>query len=214
MTLDPFPLKRRSDLHLARKLWHVGGILTMVLIYQFIGHQLALKVMGVAALFGIAFDFSRLKFPRMNAFALKFFGIFMREHERESLAGSTYLFIGVLTLLWFFPRPIIILTLMFLAVADPLASYVGIRYGKDKLIGSKSLQGTLAAFFACTVIAAIYLGYNGLMTERILIVSLLSGLSGAVSELLPIGKLDDNLSFPVLSACLLWGLFTLFGGLI
>ena len=39
-----------------------------------------------------------------------------------------------------------------------------------------------------------------LMRERLFIVCLLSGLSGAVSELMPVGKLDDNLVFPVVSA--------------
>ena len=44
-------------------------------------------------------------------------------------------------------------------------------------------------------------------------VALLAGLIGAFSELVPIGKLDDNFVFPVLSATLLTGLLKLFGGL-
>ncbi len=37
--------------------------------------------------------------------------------------------------------------------------------------------------------------------------SLLAGVAGSLSELVPIGKLDDNLTFPVLSSVLIWILF-------
>jgi len=51
------------------------------------------------------------------------------------------------------------------------------------------------------------------MVERLLMASLIAGLIGAVSELLPIGKLDDNFTFPVVSGTLLWMMFLLFGGI-
>lgn len=50
------------------------------------------------------------------------------------------------------------------------------------------------------------------MIDRILIVSILSGLIGAFAELIPIFKLDDNFTFPVVSSIGLWLLFYLFGG--
>ena len=52
------------------------------------------------------------------------------------------------------------------------------------------------------------------MTERLFLVSMVSGLIGAFSELIPIGKLDDNFSFPILTAILLYGTFILFGGFV
>lgn len=105
------------------------------------------------------------------------------------------------------------LTLILLATADPLASYFGLRYGKDQLFGKKTLQGSLAAFFSSVIISAIFYFSRGLMVDRLLIVSLLSGLIAAVSELLPIGRLDDNLTFPILSSTCLLGVFYIFGGL-
>ncbi|MBX7231446.1 MAG: hypothetical protein K1X29_05115 [Bdellovibrionales bacterium] len=213
LIFDPRPLKRRHDLHMARKIWHALGVLTLAIIYTWISHQQALRAIAAAAFFMVAFDFLRQKFARLNRFALKFFGFIMREHERESWAGTTYLILGVFILVWVFPRPVVLLTLLFLALADPIASYFGIRYGRDKLIGSKSLQGTFAAFATCSLIAGFYLYFNGILTERLLIVSLIAGLGGALSELIPLGKLDDNLTFPVVNATFLWGLFFAFGGL-
>ncbi len=136
----------------------------------------------------------------------------MREHERHGFAGTTYLLLGVLIIIAFFPKPVCILSLLFLAVADPLASLVGILYGKDKICGPKSLQGSSAAFSACTVIAGIYFFTHHLMIDRLVIVSLLAGVIGAISELIPIFNIDDNLTFPIVSSGFLHALFWLFGG--
>ena len=88
---------------------------------------------------------------------------------------------------------------------------MGVRYGKDKLIGHKSFQGTLAGFIACTLISAVYLQLIDIMLDRWVLLSLLSGLTGAFAEVVPIAKLDDNFVFPLISASLLWSLFLLFG---
>lgn len=136
----------------------------------------------------------------------------MREHEAKSFSGLSYLLVGAAILLAFFDRHILTLSLLFLAIGDPLASLVGIRFGRDRILGNKTLQGTFAAFAACATIAGVYYYLNGLMTERLLIVAPISGLIGAATELIPIGKLDDNLTCPVLSAIGLSVLFYLYGG--
>ena len=107
---------------------------------------------------------------------------------------------------------IVNLALLFLALADPIASYFGIRFGKDKLFGRKSLQGSIAAFFACTLTSMVYYVAHRLMLDRLLIVGILSGLAGAAAEALPVGPLDDNLVLPVLSSAQLWIIFYVFGG--
>ncbi|MGE0761978.1 MAG: diacylglycerol/polyprenol kinase family protein [Bdellovibrionales bacterium] len=214
LSLTPVRLKRRSDLHLARKTWHVLGVLAMVVAHHLMTTDQALRAIAMASFIFVAVDVLRHQWEPLNQFTLRLMGPFMREHERYNLAGTTYLVLGTFLIIWWFPRDIVTLTLLFLAVADPLASLIGILYGKDKLVGAKSLQGTLAAFVACTLIAFFYLVTRDLMTERILMVSLLAGLSGALSELLPVGRLDDNFTFPLVSACSLWLIFTMFGGLL
>jgi diacylglycerol kinase (CTP) len=158
-------------------------------------------------------DVTRLYVPALNKAMMILFKPFMRESEKHRLAGITFMLVGVSINIIFLPRVVVPLTLLFLAVADPLASFVGIRYGKDKLVGNKSLQGSFGAFVACFVLACIYLSIIDLMHERLFIVCLLAGLIGAVSELVPVGKLDDNFVFPVLSGILLTGLFSIFGGI-
>lgn len=207
------PLKARSDIHLARRLWHFLGVMFILALYLKVPPERSVvTALSLAALI-VAIDWARLYFSRFNRTLSWLFQAVMRESERDRMAGVSYMLIGVAVIVVLFPRFPVILSLLFLGVADPLASYFGIRYGRDKLIGQKSVQGTLAAFITCFILSFGFFYYMNLMRERLFIVCLISGLIGAASELIPIGKWDDNLVFPVLSATLLTGLFYIFGGL-
>ena len=204
-------LKNRQDLHLARKLWHVCGVSLMALIYVYWGKQISFRILSTLVLIIVPLDILRQRSHRLNTIVLKVLGWLMRKNEYQAISGTSYLFVGGLFLL-LFPPPIVVLSLLFLAFADPIASYFGIRYGKDRIVGNKTLQGTAAAFVVCVIISAIYYYQNNIMIERIFIVSPLSGLIGAAAELIPIGHLDDNFTFPILCAAFLCVLFYLFGG--
>lgn len=205
-------LKPRSDVHIARKLWHFLGILFVAFCYYQMSRALALQVLTLAGSLIIVLDYVRLARPSLNRFLMRIFSPVMRQNEQNGLTGATYAVIGIFIIVFFFSRDVVLLSLFFLAVADPIASYVGIRYGKDRLFGRKSFQGSLAAFFACLFISAVYYYTHNLMTDRLLIVSVLSGMAGAAAEAVPVGRLDDNLVLPVLSAIMLYGIFYLFGG--
>lgn len=203
--------KVRSDLHIARKLWHVLTISIIIIIYHNLSREQAIVAYSVGAVICIGSDLLRQRFKLINRFFVALLGPFMRKHEVNSIAGTTYLVAGTLLVVLIFPKPIVKLTLMFLAVGDPIASYFGLRYGKDRIVGKKTLQGSMAAFFACTLIAIFFFLSKGVLPERLLIVSILAGLIAAASELIPIGKLDDNFTFPVICSFSLYGLFQLFG---
>lgn len=205
--------KQRHDIHWPRRLWHFVGVMAMVVLYQRLTRDEAVRLAILFTTIWVGLDVLRLFFSPLNRILTKIFGPFMRESERNRLAGSTTMLLGVTLIVFLYPKVVVLLTLLFFAIADPLASLVGIRYGKDKLIGNKSFQGSLAAFAVCAILALVYCWLLGLMTERLVIVAVLSGLIGAISELIPVGKLDDNFIFPVMSASLLTLMFELFGGL-
>ncbi|MBT4763144.1 MAG: hypothetical protein HOO06_15735 [Bdellovibrionaceae bacterium] len=204
-------LKSKADLHLARKFWHFVGVMTIVIIYHNVDRVTGLKYSLTAALVSCVVDISRIRFEKFNNIILYFFGSFMRESEKHSVSGNTFLLLGAFVTIYVFDPEIAKLSLFFLATADPLASYIGVKYGKDKILGNKSLQGSMAAFVCCMVIAAVYFYSKNLMVERLVIVSLLAGLIGAASELISVGKLDDNLTLPILSSTFLFILFSMFG---
>ena len=133
----------------------------------------------------------------------------MRQNELDRLAGTTYLITGTILVASIFPHDVVALSLLFLAFADPIASYVGIKYGKDKIFGHKSVQGFIAAFVVCSILTYTFLFLKN-VNEYILVVSLLSGVIGSLAELIPVGKLDDNFTMPVLSSIGLFILFYLF----
>lgn len=187
------------------------GVLMMFIAYVYLPPMVSLTFLIIVWGVTIPFDFLRQKNPALNEWALHAFKRIMRKNEARSLAGTSYLLTGVLIIVLFFPRTVVTLTLLFLAFADPIASYFGILYGKDKIFGHKSIQGFMAAFFVCMALTLAYFSILDTLTDRAIVVSLLAGLVGAFSELIPIGKLDDNLTLPILSAAGLSILFYFFG---
>lgn len=205
-------LKTKADLHLARKAWHFLGVLVIIALYQNSTRSESLRLAFITTFCFLAVDVLRQSIPTLNNFVFKVLGPIMREQERNKLAGTSWLLIGVTIIVFLFSDDVVTLSLLFLALGDPVASLIGVKYGKDKIVGNKTLQGTIAAFTVCFIISTIYFYYQNFMTDRILIVSVIAGLIGALSELIPILKLDDNFTYPVLSSSLLWGLFAIFGG--
>lgn len=209
--IAPVDLKKRTDIHYARKIWHMSGVFAMFLAYVYFPPAVSLAILGIAWCLFVPFDFLRQRKPALNDWAVHAFKPIMRQSEVKKLAGTTFLLTGVLAIDIIFPRPVVALTLLFLAFADPIASYFGILYGKDKIFGHKSIQGFMAAFFACTILTFFYLSHHNYLMDRLILVSLFAGLVGAFAELIPIGKLDDNLTLPVMSALGLTVLFYFFG---
>jgi len=209
--LQPVDLKKRSDIHYARKIWHMAGVFTMFLLYVYLPPAVSMSILVVSWCLFVPLDFLRQKRAALNDWVVHAFKPIMRQSEVKKLAGTTFLLTGVLVVDVLFPRPIVALTLLFLAFADPIASYFGILYGKDKIFGHKSIQGFMAAFFVCAALTFCFLIYHNYLMDRLIVVSLFAGLVGAFAELIPVGKLDDNLTLPVMSAVGLTVLFYLFG---
>lgn len=213
-------LKKRSDLHLARKMWHTSGVLFIAYLHSVIPRHIALPILLFASFLTLTIDFIRINSVKLNSVVMQLFQSIMRENEIRRLSGNTFLIIGVLVIELFFSKDIVLLTLFFLAFADPCASYFGIKYGRRKIIQSKSLEGFTAAAVICFILTFLFLltknGNIDMLNHRlnmvnILVISLAAALVGALSELVPIGKLDDNLTLPILSATGLFLIFTVLG---
>lgn len=202
--------KNRSDLHLARKIWHMAGVFILFGGWVLLPQWLSITLLCVCWVIFVPADIMRQKNPKMNRIMMRIFQPIMRKSEVDRLAGTTYLLTGVILIAFFFDRGVVAISLLFLAFADPIASFIGIKYGKDKIFGHKSVQGFMAAFFVCALVCYLYLSTNR-VHEHILIASLLAGLVGALAELIPLWKLDDNFTMPVLSSLGLSILFYFFG---
>jgi diacylglycerol kinase (CTP) len=205
-------LKLRSDLHLARKFWHVVGIGIIAALIEHLAKSDALFYLSLGALIVIPFDVLRLKRPDLNHRIVRVFKAIIRIEEVRTLSGTSFLIMGAFIVVLLFPKQIAVLSILFLAFGDPSSSIVGVLFGKDKIWGRKSLQGALACFGVCSAVSAVYFFSQNVMVERIVLVSVIGGIIGALSELVQIDRLDDNLTFPVFAAFGLWCLYALFGG--
>jgi dolichol kinase len=190
----------RSDLHITRKLWHMGtGLIGLFVYHQFqlSANSMAWGLMSLAIV-AILVEVSRLKIPAINKIVLKVMKPFLRESERNSMSGFPFYALGISLSFLMFDEKIAVLSALFLMFSDPISSLFGILYGKDKIIGNKSLQGAMAGFIVCYALTFLYGAYYFMPGVELLVFSLVAGVIGSVSELCSI-VVDDNLSIPVVS---------------
>jgi dolichol kinase len=147
------------------------------------------KVLLASVILSLAIEVFRLNHPRIRGVFRHFFGELLRNHEEASLLGSTYLLIAVLLTIHLFDKPVAVLALAFLILGDTVAAIVGKSIGKHKLLGGKTVEGSLACFLMC-------LGLSLLMPGIPFFVGLVGATTAMIFELLPI-PLDDNFRIPL-----------------
>ena len=197
-------LARRSDLHLARKFFHLSGALAFLSPYLFLGFskENMSTILGTILAFVMSMEYARSRSEWVNRWMIRIMGPVMRDTEVNQLTGIPFYMASCLFAFLIFPRHIAVLSILYLGFGDPASSFFGVLYGRSKIFPNKSLQGTLGGFFVCALATAAYLGWQDLPKETLLLLSLLGGFSGAVSELLPL-NVDDNFAIPVLSGALM-----------
>ena len=192
---------RRNEVHLVRKLFHLGNGLIWLWLYYNIDAMTREVSMYIFLGLGIvlfALDFLRLRFVKLNRFLLKIMSSLARKSDVYSCNSMSFYALGMSAALFFYQEKIAVLSILFLVFADPLSSYFGIRYGAHQIVANKSVQGSTAGFCTCYLIALIYGLIWAEPTVDLLIFSLLAGVIGSISELLSI-FIDDNLTIPVVS---------------
>jgi dolichol kinase len=205
---DPLaPLRTQSWLNEAqRKAIHAASIIVPLgILYEWLPWprgraqwEMFLAALTVGA---IAIDLLRIHERRVARFFREFFGQMIREHERISLLGSTYLLIAALLAVEIFPLPIAAAALGFTVLGDALAAMVGKGWGRKRFFG-KSLEGAAACLTGCLAWAALVASSGHLPWN----VAVAGALVASLVEFLPI-PLDDNLGITLISGYamrLLW----------
>lgn len=151
------------------------------------------------AVSGFTVDLIRMRFDNVNQIVLKVLGPFMRKSEESGFSGLPFYALGAGLSILFFSKHIALISILFLVFADPIASFVGVNLGKDKILPNKSLQGTMASFFVCYLVSFLYITELGVENFNLIVFSLCAGVVGAISELASAFNIDDNLTIPVIS---------------
>lgn len=181
--------------HIGRKLFHLLGGLGLLALYYLLGRDRALWFYTVLAGIVLIFEIMRFRVPAINRVLFERFGSFIRRSEEHRMTGTVPYVLGIGLTLLFYRSDIATAAICFLAFGDVAATAVGERYGKRKISGEKSLEGTLA-FVAAAIASGFLLSLVNIHLMHSLILA--GALSAAAAELLPL-PLNDNLVIPLAS---------------
>jgi dolichol kinase len=209
----PFRMPVRQDIHLARKIWHMG--MGLFIAYCYLAgttQSTAVLLLGFFLGLDLLLERMRLRNQSVNQAVMKAMGPFMRSSEVRSMSTVPHYISSTLLAIAIFPKPVAILAILYLACGDPIASLIGILYGHHgpRLPRGKSLIGTLAGVGTCALVTVIYLKALAFPNTAAWVLAAVGGLAGGLTELLPF-DVDDNFTIPVVSGFILWLAFILIG---
>lgn len=141
----------------------------------------------------IVVDVLRIHERRVRTFFRQFFGEMIREHERLSLLGSTYLLLAALLAIELFPQPVAATAIGFTVLGDAMGALVGRAWGRHKMF-NKSLEGALGCLVTCLAWAVFASSVSSVPLQ----VSIAGAVVATLVEMLPI-PLDDNLGITLAS---------------
>lgn len=209
----PVRLHVRTDLHLVRKVWHMTmGVLISMLYWNGMERATGVMILGSILGFNLVMETLRLRIPSVNARFMKGLSLIMRSCEVNRFSGIPFYLLSALIAVAIFPKPIAVLSILYLACGDPVASLFGILYGHKslRLANGKSLVGTAAGIAVCMLVTLVFASQFGFTEAQLAAVTVFGGIAGGTAELLPL-EVDDNFSIPVISGFALWMIFIVAG---
>lgn len=199
--LSEIKLSSKGDLHIARKLWHISaGTIGLIAHFAFGASLEKIAYFSLTmALIGFTSDFLRMRSSGYNKLFIRLAKSFMRVEEKHKVTGLPFYALGAGLTLLLFNSHFALISIMFLVFADPLCSLVGNVYGTDHFLPNKSLEGTLTCFIICYAISFFYFKSIDITGKELVLFSLAGGFLGAISEMMSVLGIDDNLSLPLAS---------------
>jgi dolichol kinase len=214
-----------------RKAWHMLGLLAPAFFYfdpmRFTGipFEHATKITGLSVnlfllVFLVIVDLLRFRNDRVNELFVKVAGPLLKTQELKKM-NATVPYLTATFLLFCFSQDLIAgLACTFLMIGDPVAAYVGGRFGRVRFWNGKSLEGMLGFFLAGTLAAVLFgllhsflsaQGYPNSVRQgftlfgndwvRFVILIAAGAAAAAVTEFFSTnrmnGFLDDNLEVPL-----------------
>ena len=200
------PTATRQELQLGRRLFHLlNGIAVATAYALLFTHQQVVHIFGTIACLVYVVDRVRIAYPeaveRRAAWVNR---LLVRAEEQVRESAMIPYAIAVLLTVLTVPKRAALVGIVVLAVADPLAAVIGIRYGRHRLAHNRSLEGSLAFFAATCMIAAFVLGWDASAPAwRLTWTAAAIAVVATICEALPL-RIDDNLTIPLAVGFTAW----------
>lgn len=202
---------RNRPTNYLRNLYHVGnGVGILVYIHMIVGRSGMWLTAAAFFTFAWTAELLRRRVPAVNAALMRAFGTVAHPDEHWKINSATWMVTALLLLASFYSLPACAVGVAVLGVADPAAALVGRRFGRRRLRGSKTLEGTAAFVLAGAAAgwAALALWHPTVPATAALVAALCGALPAGIGELFAgdhqlAGRrlhLDDNFVIPLVAA--------------
>ncbi len=150
-------------------------------------------VTGAAAL-AVVIDVTRLRRQELQQRFQQTLAPMLRAREARQLTGATTLAIGFAAAVLLFPARAALAGVLYGGLADAAAAIVGRAFGRRRIRGGRTVEGSVAFYVTAFTIGILV---PGLPTAAAALVAL----ALALLELLPL-PFDDNVVVPITAALL------------
>lgn len=198
----PAPASPARPTNLLRSLTHVGLGLAVIAGFELLLTPTTARLLGGAwVVWAWSLEGARRLSPTINGWCKVVFGPVAREHEWDHVNSATWFGTGVFLLALFFPDHRGILGLAVVSVGDPVAGFVGRRWGRTRIANGRSAEGSaafaLSAFLAGGIALALF--HRDIAPGPAVLLAGVAAITGAVVELVSTA-IDDNLAIQVAAA--------------
>jgi dolichol kinase len=187
-----------------RSLFHVASGAFALFMLEFFSFN-KLIVIGVAGawfVYAWSCEIARRFSPAFNQKLMKLYSSVAHPHEAKKINSATWYSTALLLISLTQSTMWGVAGVVVLAVGDPLAAFIGRRYGHIRLLNGRSLEGSVAFIVsaALSLFAALFIFHRSeINISSLVFVSIVSAVFGAVAELLSL-RVDDNFSIPMSAA--------------
>lgn len=166
--------------------------------YFYFDKSVLLWVIGGLCLPFLIMDLIRLASGKINIFFFDKIKFIYKSREKKRFSSITLFFLSMFLTILLFDKSIAIVAICFLIFGDLFAKFFGLEYGKIKIFGNKTLEGSIGHFVACFLVAFILSGYVGLPFSLLAVAAIFASLI----EALPLG-VNDNFTVSLASSLFL-----------
>ena len=132
----------------------------------------------------------------VNERLMRFFKPIAHANEYREVNSATWYATALVLMALVVPNAAGEVGVVVLAVADPMAGFVGRRWGRRRLASGRSFEGAAAFAVSGALAAFVWMSVLGTYEGHRLLLAAIAGVIGAGVEL-GVSRVDDNLAIPL-----------------